>query len=111
MACATRVTAASIARQGGQLVTADGAPVLSAAGKTIAVPPGEPSVGANGVLSVAGGVVATIGVFTFPAGANLTPEGANRYIAPAGVDPKPATEARFIRGRSSRPIRTSSTER
>ncbi len=73
---------------GGLLVTADGASVLSAAGKTIPVPPGAPSVGANGVLSVAGGVVATIGVFTFPAGTELTAEGTNRYIAPSGVTPK-----------------------
>jgi flagellar basal-body rod protein FlgF/flagellar basal-body rod protein FlgG len=80
------------------LVTADGAPVLSAAGKTIPVPPGEPSVGANGALSVAGGIVATIGVFTFPAGTNLTPEGANRYVAPAGIEPKAATEAAIHQG-------------
>jgi flagellar basal-body rod protein FlgF/flagellar basal-body rod protein FlgG len=42
---------------------------------------------------VAGGVVATIGVFTFPSGTNLTPEGANRYVAPDGVEPKGTTEA------------------
>jgi flagellar basal-body rod protein FlgF/flagellar basal-body rod protein FlgG len=73
--------------QNGLLVTANGAPVLSAAGQTIPVPPGEPSVGANGVLSVAGGAVATIGVFTFPPGTNLTPEGTNRYIAPGSIEP------------------------
>jgi flagellar basal-body rod protein FlgF/flagellar basal-body rod protein FlgG len=64
--------------QNGQLVTSAGEPVLSSAGKTIAVPPGEVSVGADGVLSVAGGAVATVGVLTFPAGTELTPEGANR---------------------------------
>ena len=52
----------------GQLVNAAGALVLSTAGQPIAVPPGEVSVGANGALSVAGGVVATVGVFTFPPG-------------------------------------------
>jgi flagellar basal-body rod protein FlgF/flagellar basal-body rod protein FlgG len=83
---------------GGQLVTADGASVLSAAGKTIPVPPGEPSVGANGVLSVAGGVVATIGVFTFPAGTELTAEGTNRYVAPSGVTPKESTAASVHQG-------------
>jgi flagellar basal-body rod protein FlgF/flagellar basal-body rod protein FlgG len=83
---------------GGLLVTADGAPVLSAAGKTIPVPPGEPSIGANGALSVAGGVVATIGVFTFPAGTDLTAEGANRYVAPGGVAPKASTEAAVHQG-------------
>ncbi len=36
--------------QSGQLVTSAGEPVLSSAGKTIPVPPGEVTVGANGVL-------------------------------------------------------------
>ena len=63
----------------GQLVTAAGDPVLSATGQLIPVPPGEVTIGADGVVSVAGGVVATVGVFTFPAGTELTPEGANRY--------------------------------
>jgi flagellar basal-body rod protein FlgF/flagellar basal-body rod protein FlgG len=66
----------------GQLVASSGEPVISAAGQPIAVPPGEVTVGADGVLSVAGGAVATVGVFAFPAGTRLTPEGANRYAAP-----------------------------
>ena len=65
-------------------MTAAGEPVLSTTGQPIPVPPGEVSVGADGVISVAGGAVATVGVFTFPAGTELTPEGANRYLAPAG---------------------------
>jgi flagellar basal-body rod protein FlgF/flagellar basal-body rod protein FlgG len=69
----------------GQMVTAAGEPVLSSTGKPIQVPPGEVTVGADGSLSVAGGTVATVGVFTFPAGAEMTPEGANRYIAPEGL--------------------------
>jgi flagellar basal-body rod protein FlgF/flagellar basal-body rod protein FlgG len=73
--------------QNGQLVTAAGEPVLSSTGQTIAAPPGEVTVGAGGVLSVAGGAVATVGVFTFPSGSQLTPEGANRYIAPEGITP------------------------
>lgn len=76
--------------QNGTLVTAAGEPVLSAAGKTIAVPPGQVSIGSDGVLSVAGGTVATVGVLTFPAGTNLTPEGANLYIAPNGTAPFPS---------------------
>jgi len=71
----------------GQLVTGDGDPVLSATGQLIPVPPGQVSIGSDGVLSVAGGVVATVGVFTFPAGTQLTPEGANRYLAPEEVKP------------------------
>jgi flagellar basal-body rod protein FlgF/flagellar basal-body rod protein FlgG len=71
--------------QNGQLVTSAGELVLSTAGKPIAIPPGEVTVGADGVVSVAGGAVAMVGVFTFPSGTQLTPEGANRYVAPAGV--------------------------
>ena len=57
--------------QSGILVTSSGEPVLSTANKPIPVPPGEVSVGADGVLSVAGGAVATVGVFKFPAEPNL----------------------------------------
>ena len=66
----------------GQLVNAAGALVLSTAGQPIAVPPGEVSVGANGALSVAGGVVATVGVFTFPPGTQINAEGSSRYLVP-----------------------------
>jgi flagellar basal-body rod protein FlgF len=71
----------------GQLVTAAGEPVLSATGQLIPIPPGAVTVGSDGVVSVAGGAVATVGVFAFPTGSELTPEGANRYRAPAGVEP------------------------
>jgi len=71
--------------QGGTLVTSSGEPVLSTINKPIPAPPGEVSVGADGVLSVAGGAVATVGVFTFPSETQLTAEGANRYVAPTGV--------------------------
>jgi flagellar basal-body rod protein FlgF/flagellar basal-body rod protein FlgG len=67
---------------GGLLVTAAGDPVLSTAGQPIPVPPGQITVGADGVLSAAGGAVATVGVFTFPAGIQLSAEGTNRYVAP-----------------------------
>jgi flagellar basal-body rod protein FlgF/flagellar basal-body rod protein FlgG len=83
---------------GGLLATAAGEPVLSATGQAIPVPPGEVSVGANGVLSVAGGAVATLGVFTFPPAVQLTPEGANRYLAPEGVKPTPAKDAAIHQG-------------
>jgi flagellar basal-body rod protein FlgF/flagellar basal-body rod protein FlgG len=73
--------------QTGQLVTQAGESVLSPTGQIIQIPPGEVSVGADGVVSVAGGAVSTVGVFTFPTGSQMTPEGANRYIAPQGVAP------------------------
>ena len=70
----------------GQLVTSSGEPVLSSQGRPIPVPPGEVSVGADGALSVAGGTAAIVGVFTFPAGTQLMPEGKNRYVPPAKVE-------------------------
>ncbi|MFP5275798.1 MAG: flagellar hook-basal body protein [Acidobacteriota bacterium] len=82
----------------GQLETAAGEPVLSAAGQPIAIPPGEIAVGSDGAISVAGGVVATVGVFTFPAGTNLAPEGSNRYLAPAGVKAAVSMDAAVRQG-------------
>jgi flagellar basal-body rod protein FlgF len=84
--------------QAGMLVTAKGEPVLSPSGKPIPVPPGEVSVGSDGALSVAGGIVATIGVFTFAPGVQLTAEGANRYIAPQGAAPIPSKDAAIHQG-------------
>jgi flagellar basal-body rod protein FlgF/flagellar basal-body rod protein FlgG len=66
----------------GQLVTGAGEPVLSSSGQAIPIPPGAVTVGADGVVSVAGGTVATVGVYTFDGNAQMTPEGANRYAAP-----------------------------
>jgi flagellar basal-body rod protein FlgF/flagellar basal-body rod protein FlgG len=84
--------------RGGQLVTAAGEPVLSTTGKPIMVPPGEMTVGVDGVVSVAGGTAGTVGVFTFPSGTQMTPEGANRYIAPAGVTPTLSKNAAVHQG-------------
>jgi len=84
--------------QVGQLVTEAGEPVLSSSGQQISVPPGDIAVGADGVLSVAGGAVATIGVFTFPANVQLTAEGANRYAAPPGVKPAMARDITVHQG-------------
>jgi flagellar basal-body rod protein FlgF/flagellar basal-body rod protein FlgG len=84
--------------QNGQLVTKAGEAVLSAAGQPILIPPGEVSVGADGAVSVAGGVAAQLGVFTFPAGTELTPEGANRYVAPQGVTAVLANGAEIHQG-------------
>jgi flagellar basal-body rod protein FlgF/flagellar basal-body rod protein FlgG len=84
--------------QDGRLVTAAGEPVLSASGQAILIPPGAVMVGESGVLSVAGGAVATVGVFTFPAGTQLTPEGANRYLAPEGAAPALSKQAAIHQG-------------
>jgi len=84
--------------QNGQLVTQAGEPVLSQAGQSILIPPGEVTVGADGAVSVAGGVVAEVGVFVFPAGTELTPEGANRYVAPQGATATAAANASIHQG-------------
>jgi flagellar basal-body rod protein FlgF len=82
----------------GQLVTEAGEPVLSAAGQPIPLPPGEVTVGGDGTISVAGGTVAAVGVFTFAPGTQLTPEGANRYSAPKDVKPLAAADASVHQG-------------
>jgi flagellar basal-body rod protein FlgF/flagellar basal-body rod protein FlgG len=66
----------------GKLTTVSGDAVLSSSGQPIPVPPGDVTVGADGSLSLDGGVVATVGVFAFPKGTDLKPEGADRYVAP-----------------------------
>jgi len=82
----------------GQLVTGANEPVLSVTGQPIMIPPGEVTVGADGAVSVAGGVVARVGIFDFPAGTELTPEGANRYVAPKGATPAAATGSSIHQG-------------
>jgi flagellar basal-body rod protein FlgF len=84
--------------QKGLLVTATDEPVLSTTRQPIALPPGEVSVGADGAVSVAGGVVANVGVFTFPVSTQLTPEGTNRYIAPENAKPVLAQESAIHQG-------------
>ncbi len=84
--------------QDGLLMTAAGEPVLSPSGKTMMLPPGDPSVGADGSISIAGGVAATVGVFTFPQGTRLTPEGANRYVAPPEVKASAAEDSSVHQG-------------
>ena len=44
------------------------------------------------------GAVATAGVFTFPAGTQLTPEGANRYVAPKDLNPALSRDATVHQG-------------
>ena len=82
----------------GLLVSAGNEPVLSSAGQSIALPPGEVSVGSDGAVSVSGGTVGTVGIFAFPANLQLTPEGVNRYVAPASIKPSLATSAGVHQG-------------
>ncbi len=69
----------------GVLQTAAGEPVLDSKGQKIVLPSGAVTVSPDGTVSVASpggsGIVAKLGVVTFAPGANLTPEGANRFVA------------------------------
>jgi len=76
----------------GILVTSTNEPVLSAAHQRIDLPPGELSVGSDGSISLNGGVANKVGVFHFPKGTTLTPEGANRYLVSSDVVPLEATQ-------------------
>jgi flagellar basal-body rod protein FlgF len=73
----------------GQIQTQRGEPVLDAQMQPITVPSGTVEVSADGTVSVDAGVVAKVGMFQI-AGSNLTMEGANRYMAAAGVTPTAA---------------------
>ncbi|MGO8717935.1 MAG: flagellar hook-basal body protein [Acidobacteriaceae bacterium] len=66
----------------GVLTTRQGEAVLDAKGKSITIPSGPVTIAADGTVSVGGGVAGKIGLFTFPAGTPLVPEGVSRYQAP-----------------------------
>lgn len=82
----------------GRLISSAGESVLNAQGKPISVPPGEVTIGKDGSISVAGGVVANLGVFNFPTGTELIPEGINRYVAPQNVKPQQAKDTTLHQG-------------
>lgn len=84
--------------QSGMLVASANEPVLSSRGRPILFPAGDVSIGSDGVLSIAGGAVASIGVFRFPAGAQLKAEGANRYAAPDSVRATQSADAVIHQG-------------
>ena len=83
----------------GMLVTASGDAVLSTTGQQIPVPPGEVTVGSDGSLSVAGGVVATVGVFTFPSGTAIVSRRCQSLYRAEGCDAGARKERRRPPGR------------
>jgi flagellar basal-body rod protein FlgF len=62
----------------GSLVDSAGNPVLDAAHKPIAMPEGTIAIGTDGAVSVDGGVVGQLGVFSMPS-TQMVAEGANEY--------------------------------
>ena len=82
----------------GMLVTAANEPVLSSVKQAISVPPGQVSVGEDGVLSINGAAAGTVGVFQFPMNTQLQAEGANRYVPPVGISPQISIDAQVHQG-------------
>jgi len=80
----------------GQLEAADGSLVLGAQGP-ILLPPGKVAVSANGTISVDGAVTGQLLVVDFPSRAELTPQGAAEFSAPAGTE-SVATDTNVVQG-------------
>jgi flagellar basal-body rod protein FlgF/flagellar basal-body rod protein FlgG len=75
----------------GVLQTMQGEPVLDANGQAITIPTGAVSIGPDGSISVTtaegSAIAGKVGVFDFPADADLEALGANHFAAPDGVPP------------------------
>ncbi|MBB5722317.1 flagellar basal-body rod protein FlgF [Loktanella ponticola] len=84
--------------QNGDLVTADGFPVLDAGGAPVFVPTGAGPVviGADGVVSAGGQLVGQVGLVVPNNPQGLTREGGTRFVAPDGFDVAP--DARVVQG-------------
>lgn len=79
----------------GNLVTADGKPVLSTQGP-IAIPPGKLSVSGDGTISVDGALAGQLQIVGFAAGTALTPIGGGYFSAPAKSEA--ASNASIVQG-------------
>jgi len=84
--------------QNGDLVTADGYPVLDAGGAPVFVPTGAGAVtiGADGTISAAGQLVGQVGVVVPTDPTTLRREGGTMFSAPDGFDP--AENGRVLQG-------------
>lgn len=72
-------------------------PVLNALNKPITVPTGAVTIAADGTVSVNNGIVGRVGIFDFPAGTPLVPQGVSSYQAPPKTA-KPSTTAALHQG-------------
>ena len=79
----------------GQLVTANGDPVLGTEGP-INIPPGSVSISPNGVISVDGAIAANLQLVEFNAPADLQETGAGLYAS--STTPKPSTKSAVRQG-------------
>lgn len=69
----------------GQLVTAAGNPVLGTGGPITMPPNSEPSISADGTISVAGAVAGKLKLVEFPPGTQIEAVGGSYYSAPAAA--------------------------
>jgi flagellar basal-body rod protein FlgF len=81
----------------GELITAEGDPVLGQQKKPIILPAGEVAVSADGTISVNGAVVNQVQIVRFSEGTPLDPQGSSYYAAPDG-SALPATSAYVRQG-------------
>lgn len=82
----------------GDLVTADGHPVLDAGGAPVFVPVGAGpiAIGADGVMSANGQLIGQLGLVTPIDASRMTREGGTRFIAAEGFEP--AQDGRILQG-------------
>ena len=81
----------------GVLMNSRGEQILNAQDKPINVPTGAITIAADGTVSVNAGAVGRIGIFDFPAGTPLVPQGVSTYQAPAKTA-KPAAAGALHQG-------------
>jgi flagellar basal-body rod protein FlgF/flagellar basal-body rod protein FlgG len=62
--------------------------VLDAQNQPIRIPTGDVTVSSEGVISVAGAAVSSLGLWTFASPDALVPEGANNYLPQLGIKPE-----------------------
>jgi flagellar basal-body rod protein FlgF len=82
----------------GALTTVQGDAVLNTANQPIRIPTGDATVSSDGVISVGGAAVASLGLWKFASPDALSPEGIDRYAAAAGAKPVAAAGAEVHQG-------------
>ena len=74
----------------GSLLTAQREPVLDSRNQPIRLPTGDVTVSSDGVVSVGGAGVASLGLWQFPSSDALRPEGTSRYASESKPTPAAA---------------------
>jgi flagellar basal-body rod protein FlgF len=74
----------------GVLETSAGEPVLNTQLQPVTLPAGQPEVGGDGTVSVAGAIASRLGIFDFAGANDLKPEGVGEYVPVTGAKPTAA---------------------